>query len=177
MIDQCSPTTTGGMWVPGGGGGGPGRGASYESLLVWLHACIVFKQDASINALSNAVHPGAVLTKRGGGQGRNKQQDPGARGGFSKGVQQRGLTRGGQKEGPPAQDFCSGIILVDLDIITYCIGCIKAHNASHLQLLVVHNVLQDQHTPSVPTFTIRILSQYFSYQPSIPLHIEVQKSC
>lgn len=42
----------------------------------------------------------------------------------------------------PAQNICPRVILVDFNVITYCIGCIQAHNASHLQLLMVHNVLR-----------------------------------
>ena len=42
---------------------------------------------------------------------------------------------------PPAQDFCSGVVLVDFDVVADRIGSIQANDASHLQLLVVHNVL------------------------------------
>ena len=45
---------------------------------------------------------------------------------------------------PPAQDFRSGIVLVHLNVVAYCIGSVQANDASHLQLLVVHNVLHNQ---------------------------------
>lgn len=47
--------------------------------------------------------------------------------------------------GAPAEDFRARVILVDLNVVTYSIGCIQPNYASHLQLLLLHDVLQDQH--------------------------------